>query len=296
MDIGIYSRTFVRETLEEVLDASEAHGLSQLHFNLKSAAVESLPDELTREFCLRVRRAFETRGFVMTSISATFNAIHPDLERRELDTVRACRIIERCRDMGTSLVTLCTGTRDPHDMWRRHPDNHKPDAWQDLLATLSRLLPVAERSGVVLGLEPERGNVLDSARKARQLLDELQSPHIKIVMDGANLFEAHDVACMHTTLTEAFALLGPDMIMAHAKDIADDPTDTCQAAGTGRLDWSTYCRLLKENGYEGPVVLHNLRECEIEGSVSFLKSHLARWYPEMRIKPRIGSERYLAEV
>jgi sugar phosphate isomerase/epimerase len=249
---------------------------------LKSAGVENRPDEIPDPLCARIRRTFETSGIVMTSISGTFNAIHPDIRQRELDTQRACRIIESCRRMGTSTVSLCTGSRDPDDMWRRHPDNQLPDAWQDLLATLARLLPVAESSGVVLGIEPETNNVVDSALKARRLLDELRSPNLKIILDGANLFDGVEVSRMQDVLTEAFDLLAANIVMVHAKDITGDPTHTHQAAGTGTLDWRTYCRLLKQNNYEGVVILHNLREAEVNTSIAFLEDRLAEWYPEIR--------------
>lgn len=275
MDIGIFSRTFTRSTLEEVLDAVAAHGLSYVHFNLKSAGVSSLPDKLDPDLSGKIRQGFENRGIKMTSISATFNAIHPDRSQREAGTQRACQLIEHCRAMGTLIVSLCTGTRDSEDMWRRHPDNQGTDAWRDLLATLQRLLQTAESVGVILGIEPEKGNVVNSAVQARRLLDEMQSPHLKIIMDGANLFDTEDLPHMQSILEEAFELLGADLVMAHAKDITDDPTKTDQAAGTGRLDWSTYCRLLKKTGYKGPVVLHNLRESQVSASVAFLRRHLA---------------------
>lgn len=273
MEIGIFSRTFVRLALEDVLDAVAVHGLSHLHFNLKSAGIESLPQEIEPSLCGKIRKAFESRGFVMTSISATFNAINPDPRQRQADIQRACQIIEHCKEMGTSIVSLCTGTRDPVDMWRRHPDNQGTDAWRDLLATLQQLLQTAESRGVILGIEPEKSNVVNSATKARQLLDEVQSPNLKIIMDGANLFDAEDVPRMQYVLEEAFELLGPDVVMAHAKDITDDPAKIDQAAGTGCLDWSTYCRLLKK-GCPGPVVLHNLRESQVATSVAFLRRHL----------------------
>jgi sugar phosphate isomerase/epimerase len=183
--------------------------------------------------------------------------------------------------MGTSVVSLCTGTRDPHNMWMHHPGNKFPDAWKDLLATLSILLPLAESNGIVLGIEPETNNVVDSAVQARRLLDELRSPHLKIIMDGANLFAA-DVSRMQTVLTEAFDLLGADICMVHAKDITDDPKHAHQAAGTGKLDWHTYCRLLKQSSYAGTVILHNLREAEVSSSIAFLEDHLAQWYPQHR--------------
>ena len=276
IELGIFSRTFIRPTLDEVLEAVSAHGLSHVHFNLKSAGVPNLPEEIAEDVCARIRQSFESHGIEMISISGTFNAIHPDISRRELDIGRAARIIESCRLMGTSVVSLCTGSRDPLDMWKKHPGNQLKDAWQDLLVTLGRLLPIAERHGVVLGIEPETNNVIDSAVKARRLLNELQSPQLKIIMDGANLFDGLEVSCMQEVLTEAFDLLAEDMIMVHAKDVTGDPMHN-QAAGTGKLDWNTYCRLIKEHNYQGVVVLHNLRERDVTTSIAFLEDHLKHY-------------------
>src|SRR5690349_23251315 len=51
---------------------------------------------------------------------------------------------------------------------------------------------IARQANAVLAFEPEVSNVVDSARKARRLLDEIGSPHLKVTMDPANLFHAGD--------------------------------------------------------------------------------------------------------
>lgn len=278
MHIGIFSRTFTQPTLAGILDAVAAHGLSHVHFNMKAAGVPNLPDKIDDSLCGEIREAFAARGLTMTSLSATFNAIHPDPQQREHDTRRACELIGRARDLGTSLISLCTGTRDPNDMWKLHLDNQANDAWKDLVETLGRLLLVAEDCGVTLGVEPETNNVIDSAPKARRLLDEMRSPNLKIIMDGANLFHEGQTSHMPEILREAFSLLAGDMVMAHAKDIADPATYGSQAAGLGKLDWDRYFSLLREHGFDGPVVLHNLTEPEVDRSVSFVKDRLAYAY------------------
>jgi sugar phosphate isomerase/epimerase len=272
-EVGIFARTFTQPTLERILDAVVAHGLSQVHFNMKAACDVNLPDVIAPELCTRVRNAFAERGLVMTSVSATFNAIHPDPRQRELDTRRACHLMDSCRAMGTSMLSLCTGTLDSSDMWKRHPDNDRPDAWRDLLTTFEQLLPVAERNGLTLGIEPERNNVVNSAEKARRLLNELRSPHLKIILDGANLFDEGQISDMREVLTRAFELLSEDMVMAHAKDIPD-PEVKSQAAGRGLLDWPIYFELFRIHKFEGPVILHNLREAEVPAALSFVKEGL----------------------
>src|SRR5206468_2393426 len=111
------------------------------------------------------------------------------------------------------IITLCTGTRDPDDMWRRHPDNDTPEAWQDLLASMHEAARIAEENNVTLAFEPEVANVVDSASKGRRLLDEVGSPGLKVVMDGANLFRAGELPRMREVLDEAFVLLGRDIVL-----------------------------------------------------------------------------------
>ena len=88
--------------------------------------------------------------------------------------------------MGTSLIHICTGTRDRNNMWRRHPDNNSPEAWRVMAGTVREATEIARQAKVVLAFEPEVNNVVDSARKARQLLNEIGSPHLKVTIDAAN--------------------------------------------------------------------------------------------------------------
>lgn len=278
--IGIFSRTFTADTLEEVLDIIAATGIELVHLNLVSAGVASLPQVIDDRLCDRITLAFRGRGLKLIGVSGTFNAIHPDIARRADDIGRAVRLIEAAPAMGTDFVSLCTGTRDAENMWRAHPDNHSDDAWQDLLATLERLLPFAETAGVILGIEPERGNVIATAGRAKRLLDELRSPRLGIIMDGANLFDPQHLGDMRVTLTKAFELLGPDIVQIHAKDIprprregpgkviADQGS---QAAGTGLLDWDLYFDLIAASGYDGPIVLHNLTPGQVTMSRDFIQ-------------------------
>ena len=70
-----------------------------------------------------------------------------------------------------------------------------------------------------MGMEPEVSNVVDSAQKARRLMDEMGSSRLKVIMDGANLFHTGELPRMREVLNEAFALLGSDLTLAHAKDL-----------------------------------------------------------------------------
>ena len=271
MQIGIFAKTFVRRTLVETLDAVAAHGIGAVQFNLSCAGLPTLPEALDTATCDAIRNAHVERGLAMAAISGTFNMIHPDPHVRADGLRRLNLLAASCARLGAPIITLCTGSRDPLNMWRRHPDNDTPAAWRDLLASLETALAAAERHGVILGVEPEVSNVIDTAPKARRLLDELRSPQLKIIMDGANLFHAGELARQHTVLEEAFALLGGDIVLAHAKDLRADGAAGDSPAGTGLLDYPYYLERLRACGYTGPLILHALREGEVAAAAAFLR-------------------------
>jgi sugar phosphate isomerase/epimerase len=159
-------------------------------------------------------------------------------------------------------------------MWRRHPDNNSPEAWQDLLASMAEALGMAEVHNISLAFEPEVSNVVDSAAKGRLLLDEMQSPRLKVVLDGSNLFHAGELPRMHHILDEAIDLLGPDLVLAHAKDLSQDGSAGNLAAGTGLLDYDHYLSSLSAAGFTGPLILHSLTENQVSQSVDFLRQKL----------------------
>lgn len=275
MDIGIMAKTFVRPTLEAVLDAIADHRVTGVQFSLSCAGLPDLPERLDLHLCDHIRREIERRGITMAAVSGTFNMIDPDLARRREGLRRLAELASACKRLGTSVITLCTGTRDPGSMWRRHPDNDTPEAWEESLASVRQAIRDTEASGVVLALEPEVANVVDSARKARRMLDQVGSSRLKIVMDGANVFHKGELPRMAEILDEAFVLLGGDIALAHAKDLDRDGEAGHLAAGTGLLDYDRYVALLRASGYAGPVILHGLAEDQVEGCVAFLGGKLA---------------------
>ena len=94
-------------------------------------------------------------------------------------------------------------------------------------------------------------------------------------MDGANLFHPGDLPRM-ADAGRGLRLLGPDIVLAHAKDLNRDG-EAGDAAGRGCLDYDRYLALLHAAGFGGPLILHGLTEAEVAGSAAFLQGQLAHW-------------------
>jgi sugar phosphate isomerase/epimerase len=275
MHLGIFAKTFVRPSVEEVFDAVARLRLHCVQFNFACAGRPSLPDQIEPALAKRIRKAAEERRIAIAAVSGTFNMIHPDAKQRR-DGLRKLGIIAAaCEPLGGSTVTLCTGTRDSESMWRRHPDNDSPEAWRDLRVSMTKALTIADKHNVTLGVEPEIGNIVSSARHARRLLDEMKSPRLKIILDAANLFHPGDLPRTAEILDEAFDLLGGDLVLAHAKELAPDGQAGGLALGAGALDWAGYVARLRAVKFAGPFILHGFEERDAAASVKFLRDKVA---------------------
>ncbi|MFO0888166.1 MAG: sugar phosphate isomerase/epimerase [Isosphaeraceae bacterium] len=311
MRLGIFARTFPRGSIEDSLDAVAAHGLTDIQFNLSLAGLPTLPERIEERFCAELSAAIRERGLSLTALSGTFNMIGadharfdperlweriqkhtseatmPDPERILEEFIAGDRMLERlerlaaaCRHLDTRIITLCTGTCDPEDQWKWHPDNVRRGVWNILVHAMKQVARIADRYEVTMAIEPESGNVVNSAIKARMLLDELGSPWIKIVIDPANLHRPGDPLRMRELLDEAFEWLGPDICLAHAKELSPEGEAGGLGPGKGTVDWDHYLNWLHRINYEGPLIIHGLPEEDVADSVQFLRSRL-RQEPEV---------------
>lgn len=272
MRLGIFAKTFAGSQPAPVLAAVAAAGFETAQYNLACSGLPAMPDAIPGEVAAAVSAASVASGVGLCAVSGTYNMAHPDPAVRA-DGLRRLEVVAAaCATMGTGLVTLCTGTRDMQDQWRRHPDNGTEEAWRDMRAEMEKAVAVATRHGVRLGIEPELANIVDSAARARRLLDEIGSDRLVIVLDPANLFEVADLASQRRIVSQAIGLLAPDIVMGHAKDRAPDGSFT--TAGKGVLDYAHYIAGLRAVGFDGDLVAHGLAAGEAAVVAAFLRGCL----------------------
>jgi sugar phosphate isomerase/epimerase len=244
MQLGIFAKTFPRPTLEQTLDAVAGHGLTHVQFNMSCMGLATLPDKLDEGSCVWIAQSLHERGLSMAAISGTFNMVDPNSTRLEHNLRRLEVLAEACRWLDTRIITLCTGSVDLHDMWKWHPDNSRKSTWERLVETTRAAVAIADRHEVTLAFEPEINNVVSSVMRARRLLDEVDSPWLKVVIDPANMLSAGDLdrlgeilseaslflpvrsarveslakGRLVSTLEEALDWLGGEIVLAHAKN------------------------------------------------------------------------------
>ena len=272
MKLGIFAKTFSRPTIQELFQSIAGYGINSVQFNLSCAGLEPLPKNVPSELARRIADSANLAKVELSAISGTFNMAHPDPMDRHGNLIKFEVLCEVAGKLQIPVITLCTGTRDPVNLWKWHPENDSKEAWDDMVQSIESALIAAEKNNLILAFEPESENIVNSATCARNLLNELRHPRLRIVIDPANLISQ---GCnQREVLDEAFALLGDSIVMAHAKDRNSD-FQAC-AAGKGVLDFEYYLRCAKQSGFTGPLVMHGLHEIDVVFSREFLRHTLAR--------------------
>lgn len=257
---AIFSRTYPDRDPEAVLEAIRADGFTGAQMNLSSFGMESLPEALDGGALAAGRAAAGRLGVTMAALSGTYNMAHPDRAARLAMRPRFRNVLDAARTIGAPVVTLCTGSRDSANMWAEHPANGSPEAWADLREELDWALAEAGSRGLLLAVEPEPGNVVRDARAARKLLDEVGARSLKIILDAANLIGTAGLARQPEIVAEAVDLLGPDVVLAHAKDI--DAGGKVVAPGDGAIDLPAFVAVLAAAGFDGALIAHGFEAAD----------------------------------
>lgn len=273
MQLGIFAKTFPGSDPQTVLQHAAKAGFQGVQYNLACSGLDQVPAAVPPGTAEAVARAASATGVTIQALSATFNMAHPDPAIRAQGLARLPALLQAARGMGAGMVTLCTGSRDPVDQWRFHPDNLSRQAWADMTASFAAAIPLAEAAGIDLGIEPEQANVVCDARAARRLIDQMGSPRLVVVLDPANLAEEAVPDARRRIIAEAVDLLADRIAMAHAKDRAAN--GQVVPAGQGAVDFPDFLARLRAIGFAGPLVTHGLAADDAPAVAAYLRRCLA---------------------
>lgn len=274
MQVGVFAKTFAGTDPDHVLPKCKAAGFSAVQYNMSCSGLDPLPACVSDDAANRVKNAATSLQIDIAAVSATYNMVHPSDAKRKTGRSGFAAIAATAKRMGTNLITVCTGSKDPTDQWRHHNENSDPATWTEMCREFEFVLDLAERHDLTVGVEPERANVVRSPRNAAKLLKDFPGSRLRIVLDPANVLEGVAVDDRYAILDEAFDLLGPAIVMAHAKD--RNPNGKVVPAGRGIVDWNFFLSGLMRVGFDGPLISHGISESDAPMVAQHLTSELER--------------------
>ncbi len=200
-------------------------------------------------------------GLKISGLSA-----HSPLMKPEVAVPYLVQAIRWASELGVPVVNTDEG---PKPAWLEGDG----EAFDIMRYTLKRVLPVAERHSILIGLEPHQvyTSKLDTFMR---LLELVPSPALRVNFDTGNCFLAGNDP------VDFLEAVVDRVVHVHAKDISVEQgasergkvtgTPVGCACGHGVVDWPQVMRVLRDHDYSGVLSVECGTEEQAEQSIAFL--------------------------
>ncbi|OPZ98017.1 MAG: Xylose isomerase-like TIM barrel [Planctomycetes bacterium ADurb.Bin412] len=141
-----------------------------------------------------------------------------------------------------------------------------------MVKTGKKLAELAQTYDAAVLFEPFYRGFFASAKRTRLFLEEVDSPHIKALLDPANLIEINDIE-------EMFAQLGPWIQCLHAKD-RKLHVDQGVGAGQGDLDYKTFVTAAAKYAPAAPFILEYVGPHDYQQALALLRDTISAVKPD----------------
>lgn len=178
--------------LEEIIDHAAAMGFDGVELLLVQLASEEIPYLNSLK-----RRAFHS-GLDLMGFSTHQGFVYPDVEKRQENIDLTIHQIELAYQLGIPTMRINTGrwgtSRDfDHLMENRGIEPTlegytDEDGFKWVIDSLEKVMPTAEKCGVLLGLENHWGLGL-TVEGVKRIVDAIDSPWLKVTLDTGNFLE-----------------------------------------------------------------------------------------------------------
>ena len=210
----------------------------------------------------------------------TGSNIHPDPEEREKVyryTVDSCEAAER---LGVPMVTTHTGNAGEGPAFYFNPNNWTWETWKLSVKVMKQILNDTAGMKVQLGVEATNMTAMNGPKPHLRLIEECADPRLKVCIDPVNMMNLSRYARSTELIEECFALLGDNIIAAHAKDSYLQPKMSIYmeevAPGKGVLDYETYLVQMSRLSKPITLLIEHIPDNEYPGAKKYIEDIAAK--------------------
>lgn len=248
MNIGIRLHDTKPGTLRERLGYAAEQGFTCVQLAMGKAVpgfrMEEAPALLTKELAAEVREEL-ARAKISCAVLGCYLRL---AEEDEEEAARVREIYLAHLRFAAWIGAGCVGTETP----AVGPEWEGCRTERHFRLALDRLRPLAreaENLGVTLAVEPVCSNIIYNPVIAERMLNELDSPNVKIILDAVNLIDSAHTDEADAIIREAVWRLGEETCVLHMKDFVpapDAPRPQERPCGQGQMHYGDLLKLARD--------------------------------------------------
>ena len=273
LNLGIRAHDISAASREELGEKLVAHGFSHIQLAVKKSFPAALPslDSISSGTGHFFGDYFARLGIKVSVLGCYVNLASPDstVRRQAIDHFK--QHIAVAPSFQAAVVGTETGSVGNGSTTK----NYTHEAYQTARQSVAEMVAYAEKLGVIVGIEAGINHPLYTVNLAKQLVQEIQSPNLRIIMDCANLMSVENHQQQEEVIHQALTDLRDDICSMHLKDfVVAHGQIKIVPVGTGWMDYTPILKFLK---YAKPLMFASL-EATTEEHLPKALSHLKELY------------------
>ena len=220
-------------SFEERLQKARAQGFTCVQLALsKIPELTADPAALTPGYAALIRKALREADLDLSVLGCYLNLGNHDSAAMQDIQTRYIAHLRFAAFLGMGVIGTETGW--PGSAGKPDKEACRSEiALEHFLLHLRPIVKTAEKFGVFLAIEPVISHIVWNAKRARVVLDSINSPNLQIILDPVNLLDRENADHADEVIEEAIDLLGKDVCILHLKDYVL-AGESIRPAGFGR--------------------------------------------------------------
>lgn len=268
MQFGIRLHDAVQAPIEERLKIVREQGFTCAHVALSKVISENsvAPQALTPGYAMYLKRLFDKNELDCAVLGCYLNLANPDAAQLKAIQEKYMANIRFAAHLGAGVVGTETGA--PNVEYKFEEACWNEESLQIFINNLRPVVKYAEQMGVLMAIEPVVRHIVCNPVRARRVLDEIDSPNLRIILDPVNLLESYNYEKQDEIIDEAIELLGRDVAVLHVKDfVIKDGKLISVPVGQGQCHWDRIMPYMKK---EKPYMHATLEDTKPDNAVAAL--------------------------
>ncbi len=223
----------IGNNFEEMCENAKKYGVKNLQFALAKTCNDINFDEVgfDEKLANDIKAKLDEYGLHVSVLGCYIDPINRNEETLRVLLKRFENFISYAKVFGADMIATETGFLSTRE------ETRSDENYNFFVENMRPLIKKAEDLGVMVSIEPVLVTTIYSPRRMRQMLDDINSPNLGVILDVSNLtyLETRNNQC--DTINDAFDLLGDNIKGIHLKDFTfdEDGKKSYALAGSGEL-------------------------------------------------------------
>ncbi|SPS04037.1 sugar phosphate isomerase/epimerase family protein [Latilactobacillus sakei] len=256
--LGIRGHELKSDTPNQLVEAFSKADFKCVHLAPTKSFPELLPADkkLNPGLSCYIYKLFEKFNMSLSVLGCYTNIIDPDKERRQANINLIKNYLYNSRFMGGIPVATETGNiiSDGYSEL-----NFKKEAFNLVVESVSEICRYAESIGAIFAIEAGRNHPIYSIETLQMLVDKVNSPNLKIVLDLSGYIYDGNVNEQEIILDRIISLFGSEIVAFHLKDFSANSQGIVPVPiGKGQLNIKNYLEKISKTNPNAFVTIEGI--------------------------------------